>query len=72
MVTVTVAVTVAVTVTVPATATWVAALDGLATAFSGSPASQTGIAAALRGAGLRVVSAVGPARAAIVRFASGV
>jgi len=56
----------------PATATWVAALDGLATAFSGSPASQTGIAAALRGAGLRVVSAVGPARAAIVRFASGV
>jgi ubiquinone biosynthesis monooxygenase Coq6 len=60
----------------PATGAWVAALDGLATLFGEGKGSeiglQAGVAAAVRGAGLRAVGAVGPARAAIVRFASGV
>ena len=61
-----------------ATAAWVTALDGLATLFgekatpqSGGGNMQADLVAAVRGAGLRIVGAAAPARAAIVRFASG-
>jgi 2-polyprenyl-6-methoxyphenol hydroxylase-like FAD-dependent oxidoreductase len=57
----------------PATGAWVAALDGLATLFGPEGKGLKGdVVAAVRGAGLRAVGAAGPARAAIVRFASGV